>query len=705
MRQALSQPITRLALSWLVVLFGLSIPASPVDAQITEIIDATGDGDGNALDGARYIALDGSGNVHVTGCLSDNAFKITPVGVITEIIDAAGDGAGNIFDCPWGIAIDGLGNVFVVGDFSKNVFKITQGGVITEIIDIAGGGIGQPFGTARGIAVDGAGNVYVAGGSTSNAFKITPGGVITEIINSVRDEAGNELRLSHGVALDGAGNVYVTGQASNNAFKITPGGVKTEIIDATGDGVGNDLRQPHDVAVDGAGNVFITGGVNANAFKVTPGGVITEIIDGTGDGTGNTLINARDVVVDAAGNVFVAGFHSENVFKITPGGFITEIIDFSGDGAGNLLDGPFGLALDDAGNVYVAGFHSDNVFKIAGVAAPTNRPPTANAGPDQTVECTEPGGTIVTLDGTGSSDPDDDLLTYTWTGFFPEGGGTTTGATPAITLPFGVSTIALTVEDGNGGTDNDTVDIMVDDTTPPAISVVADPMVLWPPNHKYHRVALYDLVSGVTDACDGDVSVNDGVITWVSSDEPENASGDGNTTDDIVLSGDCQSVDLRAERQGSGNGRVYTVSVAAADASGNRGTASYQVQVPHSKSSTALDDGPAYTVGCGTSKAGPSQHALENAPKDVPNMFVLHGAYPNPFNPQTRLRYDVPEASVTRLVIFDALGRQVRVLVNGQMPAGTHEVVFDAAGLPSGTYLVRLETPAGNFVQTMLLLK
>ncbi len=88
-----------------------------------------------------------------------------------------------------------------------------------------------------------------------------------------------------------------------------------------------------------------------------------------------------------------------------------------------------------------------------------------------------------------------------------------------------------------------------------------------------------------------------------------------------------------------------------------------------------------------------------------PAAYALEAAYPNPFNPQTTIRFDVPEAAEVQLGIYDVLGRQVRVLVDGQIPAGTHEMAFEAGGLPSGTYLVRLETPAGSFVQTMQLVK
>ena len=91
--------------------------------------------------------------------------------------------------------------------------------------------------------------------------------------------------------------------------------------------------------------------------------------------------------------------------------------------------------------------------------------------------------------------------------------------------------------------------------------------------------------------------------------------------------------------------------------------------------------------------------------QEVPTEFALESNYPNPFNPQTTIRFSVPESAQVRLIVYDVLGRQVRVLVDGTREAGTHEVVFEAGNLPSGTYLYRLETPAGSFVQTMQLVK
>ncbi|NBC17999.1 MAG: T9SS type A sorting domain-containing protein, partial [Bacteroidetes bacterium] len=91
--------------------------------------------------------------------------------------------------------------------------------------------------------------------------------------------------------------------------------------------------------------------------------------------------------------------------------------------------------------------------------------------------------------------------------------------------------------------------------------------------------------------------------------------------------------------------------------------------------------------------------------EDLPQAFALAPNYPNPFNPQTTIGYELPEASAVRLVVYDVLGRQVAVLVDGVRPAGRHEVTFEAANLPSGVYLYQLQ--AGAFTQTrrMLLVK
>lgn len=90
---------------------------------------------------------------------------------------------------------------------------------------------------------------------------------------------------------------------------------------------------------------------------------------------------------------------------------------------------------------------------------------------------------------------------------------------------------------------------------------------------------------------------------------------------------------------------------------------------------------------------------VSNEDQPLPQKEVtLHQNYPNPFNPSTLIRYQLPVSSVVSLKVFDMLGREVAVLVDGKENAGSHEVTFNAKGLSSGVYFYRLET--NGFVDT-----
>jgi hypothetical protein len=82
--------------------------------------------------------------------------------------------------------------------------------------------------------------------------------------------------------------------------------------------------------------------------------------------------------------------------------------------------------------------------------------------------------------------------------------------------------------------------------------------------------------------------------------------------------------------------------------------------------------------------------AIEGSLGLVPDEYVLHEAYPNPFNPLTRIRYGIPENSRVELVVHNMLGNVVSVLINGERSKGLYELQWHAENLPSGVYLVRL---------------
>ncbi|KAA0254795.1 MAG: T9SS C-terminal target domain-containing protein, partial [Chlorobiota bacterium] len=83
--------------------------------------------------------------------------------------------------------------------------------------------------------------------------------------------------------------------------------------------------------------------------------------------------------------------------------------------------------------------------------------------------------------------------------------------------------------------------------------------------------------------------------------------------------------------------------------------------------------------------------------KSLPKEFALEQNFPNPFNPETVIRYALPVEGHVTLEVFNTLGEKVAELVNAEMPAGEHSVVFNAANLVSGNYLYRITS--GTFVQ------
>lgn len=91
-----------------------------------------------------------------------------------------------------------------------------------------------------------------------------------------------------------------------------------------------------------------------------------------------------------------------------------------------------------------------------------------------------------------------------------------------------------------------------------------------------------------------------------------------------------------------------------------------------------------------------------------PTTFALEQNYPNPFNPETSIRYDLPEAATVRLLVYNALGQEIALLVDEQEPTGSYQVKLNAGSLPSGMYFYRMQaTPLSgerSFVQTRRLM-
>jgi len=123
--------------------------------------------------------------------------------------------------------------------------------------------------------------------------------------------------------------------------------------------------------------------------------------------------------------------------------------------------------------------------------------------------------------------------------------------------------------------DHDPVIVGVCETTAPIVDITATPDLLWPPNHKYVDV------STEMDITDRDPNTTVSLLS-VTSNEPDNGLGDGDKPNDIVIVDDF-NFQLRAERSGTGNGRIYTITYLVTDDCGNETIASVEIRVPKSK--------------------------------------------------------------------------------------------------------------------------
>lgn len=160
--------------------------------------------------------------------------------------------------------------------------------------------------------------------------------------------------------------------------------------------------------------------------------------------------------------------------------------------------------------------------------AGNNVPPVAIAtGPDGPVEQTSPAGATVTLDASGSFDPDGDHLTYLWTW----AGGSETGTRVSPTFPLGDTRVTLVVNDGTGTSPPDTVVVTVVDTTPPSLTAPAD-VTAEQTSYSGTPVSLGNPV--VADACDANVLVTNDApavfplgetrVTWTATDASGNVA-------------------------------------------------------------------------------------------------------------------------------------------------------------------------------------
>ncbi|MYE03427.1 MAG: T9SS type A sorting domain-containing protein [Bacteroidetes bacterium SB0662_bin_6] len=138
------------------------------------------------------------------------------------------------------------------------------------------------------------------------------------------------------------------------------------------------------------------------------------------------------------------------------------------------------------------------------------------------------------------------------------------------------------------------------------------------------------------------------------------------------------------------NGLVYIFEVRAENPSGGGVSARTTVRLPRSESQSLMAGNPA---------------PVNTENEELPTEAALLGNYPNPFNPQTTIDYALPQTGDVSLVVYDMLGREVDVLIDGPQTAGRHTVRFDANHLPNGAYIYCLVAGDKTITRTMVLVK
>jgi len=329
---------------------------------------------------------------------------------------------------------------------------------------------------------------------------------------------------------------------------------------------------------DGTGDKIETGiwfdTVTSNLSFVIGYGSAVGFQDLTGPATGTHLHGPADTTGSA-----------DVLFDLGPQHFPN-----SDPARGGILRGMVHYDTPESVDALLNGLHYVNLHTAANPAGEVrgqllrhvNRAPVILCPEPVEVDCTAPAGTQVELSAR-VSDPEGDALTVVW---FVNGRARATEDIPA-TAPgtetevkfvtsyrLGEHTVEARVTDGKLETSCLTQVTIADRSSPVIRQIVANPSVLWPPNHKLVNVRVRVQVA--------DCSRVRSRIVSVSSNEPVNESGDGNTAPDWVITGDL-TLKLRAERSGGGDDRLYTITVEASDGINPPTQGTVVVRVPHSR--------------------------------------------------------------------------------------------------------------------------
>ena len=542
--------------------------------------ECTGGGEFKRVDG---IAVDSSGNVYAVDKYNHRIQKFDTNG--NFLFNWGSYGAGNgQFSYPTDVAVDSNGFVYVTDTNNNRIQKFYSTGQFCNIIDVNG-----TLDSPDGIAVDSNGNIYttINGHYQSCVLKIDASGAVDSTWSVCFVLHGS----TNGLAVDSSDNVYIAGSYRNHLIKIynsdgtfiTSFGAAGNPSAITGGYHDGKLNAPHGVAVDSSGNVYVADTHNNRIQKFRPVSANQPPVANAGD---NLAILSQDQNITVIQGTDSDPDNDPLTYRWLEGETVLLDSTAVGENGEAWLD----LSLVQGFSI---GDHYLTLELSDGQATSTDEMilTVSNSAPHPAPT----GGGIyqigdpVTLGGQ-VSDFDGDQVSYDWlegeTLLFSGQVQTNYGGNPAYlpehTMPYlslGTHTVTLRVNDGTNDPVTRDITIEVIDATAPTLAPVPDKTILWPPNHNMVDI---EILANASDNSGGSVSL----LAAVSSNEPEDGLGDGDMTPDWtepVINQDTGEItlQLRAERSGSGDGRVYTITITATDDSGNSSTTDVEIIVPH----------------------------------------------------------------------------------------------------------------------------